>query len=248
MGSVTSAVHTEPASLMPTMLAAPARRKNGAPMRPMAGMRRGYEPGAVHHVAEQDGVDARHHAGSEEEGPVVHRDQGLGGDHAADAFGAVRGRLPEGDDGQHRDDAGDDEGRLEHAGGHEPEGGAFVLASNDRVQDDRGADAGECGDDFEESAPHDARVGASAEDVVGVVQDGGVVDELRWDGGDDGDEVHDAGRHRDAAVGRRSGSRRTGRARRGLTGAAAGVGAHGGAFPDAGMSLVGRVVSRKGLG
>ena len=81
----------------------------------------------------------------------MNRDEGLGCDHAGDAFGAGRGRLSEGDDGQHRDDTGDDEGRLEHAGGHEPERCASVLASNDGEQDDRGADASECGDDFEEA-------------------------------------------------------------------------------------------------
>ena len=62
-------------------------------------------------------------------------------------------------------------GGFDHAGGHESERAGLTLPPGDPVEDHRGADAGEAGDDLDERTPQHRRVAAAPEDEAVVVQD-----------------------------------------------------------------------------
>ena len=152
----------------------------------------GHEPGPVQQGAQQQRVDARHEALSEQERPVVDRDvRRAGGDQRGRICpGRSAQVLAQGHQRQQADDAGQDHGGFKDAGGDKAERDAFVLPLDHRVQRDGGADAGQGDDHLEEAADQDAGVAAGAEDPVPVVLHGAVEGE----GGDrdKGDQVEDA--------------------------------------------------------
>ena len=84
------------------------------------------------------------------------RDQRVTGDREGSRPGApvapARSVLQR-HDGQHADDADDDQAGLHDAGGDEADRGGPADPPGDRVQHDRGADAGQGGDDLEPAAP-----------------------------------------------------------------------------------------------
>ena len=102
---------------------------------------------------------------------------------------------PQGDDCQEADDADGDDGGLDDAGGDVAEGDALVLPLDDGEDRDGGADARDGEEHLKERAGEDAGVGAGAEDVVGVVENGAVKAE-RGNRGDEGEDEKHAGDER----------------------------------------------------
>ena len=69
--------NTETCSLTPNSEGGGRRRNSGAPMSPSAGISTGHESRPIQDVAEQQGVQAGHDAGSEQERLIADRDERL---------------------------------------------------------------------------------------------------------------------------------------------------------------------------
>src|SRR4051812_21060850 len=147
------------------------------------------EFGAVHEVAEDQSVPpADDPAGTEEEGPVLDRREGVGDR----ALGRPGDLVSQRDDAEHAEDADEDERALDQPRGHVAERQLLVLSSKDREDHDRGADVRDDQQQFEQGCEQDLRVMPGACDVAdGMVEDR-LVERQRRDRRDVRDEVEHA--------------------------------------------------------
>src|SRR5919106_5149605 len=99
--------------------------------------------------------------------------------------------LPQRHNRKETDEADDDKGRFNDTKGDIANGDGFALPPEDAIQHDGRGDIGDGGEDLQERSELDPRVGPSADDVVGVVQNRGVEEKRCWYREDKGkDEPH----------------------------------------------------------
>jgi len=116
----------------------------------------------------------------------------LAGDDERGRIGAAAREVPpQRDDRQETDDADGDDRGLDYASGDDTKRHALVLPPDHREDRDGATDSRGDQKYLKERRHQDARVGAGAEDVVGIVEHGPVEDE-RGNRGDEGDEVQHA--------------------------------------------------------
>lgn len=124
IGDAAIAAGTEIWSQRPNMIAVQEATSGGTD-EAKCGDDAGYEFGAVQHPAQQQCVDRRDHALSEQERPVVDgHERGTGCEQGPlVGSGSARQVLPQGHDREHGDDAGNDDRGFEHPCGEEAKGG-----------------------------------------------------------------------------------------------------------------------------
>src|SRR5262245_27833574 len=162
----------------------------------------GDQARAVEQCAEEECVEGRHEAGSEQEGRVPYGDEGLAGRDCHRGVGAGRAGvvLAHSDDGEQADDADGDDRGFQHARGDEAKCQGLVAPLEDGEQSDGGADGGQGVDHIQRAAPEHAGVRSGADDVRRVVEDRAEQDQGR-DRGGERDQVEHAG-DEDVAPGR----------------------------------------------
>ena len=109
--------HAEYCSLMPITWPMADEISRGPPIKPMQRDDARHQAGPVEQRAEQEGVDARQEGLSDEEGPVVGRDQRSSGDgqRARVGPGSRAHFLLQGHDGEQADDPEGDHARFEES-------------------------------------------------------------------------------------------------------------------------------------
>ncbi len=139
----------------------------------------------VQQKAQQQVVNSRHEALSEEEDAVIKGGKRMAGDQRI----CSNSGLPQGHDRQEERHADEDGTGFQNPGGNEAQRGPFILPLEYREQHDGGADAGEGHDDLQDTADDGGSVRTGAEDVVRTLYR--AVDSESWDR-DKGEQVEHA--------------------------------------------------------
>src|SRR3954451_24237604 len=160
-----------------------------APDEPEPRPRPWHELCAVHHVPEDQSVSpADDPTGPEDERPVLDRRKRV----SDGAFGRACRLVPQGDDGDHRDDADEDERALDNPRRHVADRQLLVAPPHDRNDHDRGADVGDDQQQLQERAEQDRLVVPATGDVAHGMPEHRLVESERRDRRDEGDEVEHA--------------------------------------------------------